>query len=377
MKPPRLKLRKGWWIFFSLATFAWFAPATASAENYTTTGANDYFFSFPEPAVFTAQTSAWQYGIDSMLWFYDSSGNLLAANDDYFGLDSYINVNVGPGTYRLRTGVCCGDPNRWYGTSYTFTTSSSAINTTTTTSTTTPETTTSSTVQATETSPPTSAPQTTTSTSTTTSTTEMPVPESSTSTTSSTSSTSTTVQTTIAPPVVVPVAPPTTEEPVTTTELTTTTVAETTTTTQPPQTTTSSSSSTSTSTSTSTTVESTTTTTVVEEEMTTTTLALEEILEVENLEELTSEQAAEVFSSIDYANVSTEELKAIIEAVQSAPEEVREAFEASVDLFSGDFDEYVPVGSTISVGARRVVVAATAVLFVLPAPVVPSRRQKI
>lgn len=377
MKPPRLKLRKGWWIFFSLATFAWFAPATASAENYTTTGPNDYFFSISEPAVFTAQTSAWQYGIDSMLWFYDSSGNLLAANDDYFGLDSYINVSVEPGTYRLRTSVCCGNPDAWYGTSYTFTTSSSAINTTTTTSTTTPETTTSSTVQANEINPSTSVPQTTTSTSTTTSTTEMPVPESSTSTTSSTSSTSTTVQTTIAPPVVVPVAPPTTEEPVTTTELTTTTVAETTTTTQPPQTTTSSSSSTSTSTSTSTTVESTTTTTVFEEEMTTTTLALEEILEVENLKELTSEQAAEVFSSIDYANVSTEELKAIIEAVQSAPEEVREAFEASVDLFSGDFDEYVPVGSTISVGARRVVVAATAVLFVLPAPVVPSRRQKV
>lgn len=98
---------------------------------------------------------------------------------------------------------------------------------------------------------------------------------------------------------------------------------------------------------------------------------------LEELSTLTGEQAAEVFSSIDYANISTEELKAIIEAVQSAPEEVREAFEASVDLFSGDFDDYVPVGSTISVGARRVVVAATAVLFVLPAPVVPSRRQKV
>ena len=80
-----------------------------------------------------------------MFWLYDSNDGLLAANDDHFGLDSYIAYNVQEsGTYRLRTGVCCGDPNRWYGTSYTIETDSvpTQIPSTTTSSTTTSSTTT-------------------------------------------------------------------------------------------------------------------------------------------------------------------------------------------------------------------------------------------
>lgn len=57
-----------------------------------------------------------------------------------------------------------------------------------------------------------------------------------------------------------------------------------------------------------------------------------------------------------------------------APIEEREEFEATVDIYSGAYDDYVPVGSKISVAERRAVVAATAVLFVLPAPVPVSRR---
>lgn len=58
-----------------------------------------------------------------------------------------------------------------------------------------------------------------------------------------------------------------------------------------------------------------------------------------------------------------------------APIEEREEFEATVDIYSGGYDDYVPVGSKISVAERRVVVAATAVLFVLPAPVPVSNRR--
>lgn len=58
-----------------------------------------------------------------------------------------------------------------------------------------------------------------------------------------------------------------------------------------------------------------------------------------------------------------------------APIEEREEFEAQVDVYSGAYDDYVPVGSKISVAERRVVVAATAVLFVLPAPVPVSNRR--
>lgn len=57
-----------------------------------------------------------------------------------------------------------------------------------------------------------------------------------------------------------------------------------------------------------------------------------------------------------------------------APLEERLEFESKVDIFSGEYDEYVPVGSTISVAQRRTVVAATAVLIMFAPP--PSRMRR-
>ena len=126
----------------------------AKADSFTTTGANDYYFTLEEPQLFTVRAYAQQYGIDSMLWLYDSNNNILVANDDsQYGLDSYISINLDAGVYRLRTGVCCGNPDAWYGTSYDIdvniapsnapeTTTTTTSTTTTTTSTTTSTTTT-------------------------------------------------------------------------------------------------------------------------------------------------------------------------------------------------------------------------------------------
>lgn len=58
----------------------------------------------------------------------------------------------------------------------------------------------------------------------------------------------------------------------------------------------------------------------------------------------------------------------------NASDEEKRAFEQQVDLFSGAYDNYVPLGSKITVAQRRVVVAATAVLFILPTP---STRRRI
>ncbi len=102
-----------------LPLLALFTNARAMAEQVLATSENrDFWFNFTEPSVFKVRTYAQEYGIDSMLWLYDNEGVLVAQNDDFFGLDSWIEVNVSVGTYRLRAGVCCGNPDAWYGQSY-------------------------------------------------------------------------------------------------------------------------------------------------------------------------------------------------------------------------------------------------------------------
>jgi hypothetical protein len=50
-------------------------------------------------------------------------------------------------------------------------------------------------------------------------------------------------------------------------------------------------------------------------------------------------------------------------------------FESKVDLFSGEYDNYVPIGSTITVAQRRTIVAATAVLIMFSPPPTRIRRR--
>ncbi len=83
---------------------------------------------------------------------------------------------------------------------------------------------------------------------------------------------------------------------------------------------------------------------------------------------LTGEIAAQQLLSTDISELSEEEVEELIAAVQEAPVEIRAEFEATVDLFSGTFDDYVPLGSNIDVQTRRVIVAASTMLFVVPAP---------
>ena len=380
---------------WSLIVLSIFPVSSAKAElaTYTVTGANDLWFTYTEPSDFKVRTYAWEYGIDSMLWLYDANGVLLAQNDDFFGLDSWLEVAVQPGSYRLRTGVCCGNPDAWYGTSYTV-----ELNTTPTnipeTTTTWPETTTSttSTTTSTTTAPtttvPVTEPPTTTSTSTTT---EAP-------TTTTTEPTTTTV--TVAPTVtsVTPVLPSVPVEPTTTapslptvptvtpptlppSTTTTTTVVSTSTSTSIPESTSSSTS--------------TTTTTIVpvengpqvseeeildlsDEELTDLVESIEvselteesiaAVFSEEVLNELSEEQIVELIDAIVPEELSDEQALVLSEALTNAPDDVKEEFEAEVDVFGGQFDTYVPTGSAVSVGARRVIVAAAAASFAMPTP---------
>ena len=80
----------------------------------------------------------------------------------------------------------------------------------------------------------------------------------------------------------------------------------------------------------------------------------------EVLSVVTPQQAVEIFESLDVAEISEEQKTAVTEAVQSAPLEVRQAFEETIDIFSDDFGDYVPLGSAVPVDTRRTLIAVAA-----------------
>ena len=396
------------WVALTILGFQSSSPA--KANNFIITEPTDVWFDYSEPTLFIAQT----YMVDGLnsdpqLWLYDEQGILLISNDDYNGLQSYISIEVQPGKYRLRAGTCCWEPDVWRSgggwnlqyelafegaESQQTTTTLQELTPTTQESTTTTEEPTTTSTSTTTTVPPTT-------------TTQLPPTTSTTSTSTSSTSTTTSTSTTI-------VATTTTEIPV---------VPETS---VPPTTSTSSSSTTTTSTSpvTTTTLALVTTTlpplpqpTTTLEIPLTTTIAPEPTpaqgisqevssllnavamlpqaevqAAVENiiqegvsaeeatalatnpavLEAVNATQATEIFDAVVVSELSDTQAEQLVEAVQDAPEEVRAAFEEEINIFGSKFNKYVPIGSNINVGQRKVLIAATGVLFIAPTVSVSS-----
>jgi hypothetical protein len=91
------------------------------------------------------------------------------------------------------------------------------------------------------------------------------------------------------------------------------------------------------------------------------------------LESIDGEQATEIFDAVDISAVTEEEAEQLVAAVQDAPTEVREALESEINVFQGAIDTYIPLGSSVPVGTRRVIIGASA-LAIFCAPVPVSRR---
>jgi hypothetical protein len=72
-------------------------------------------------------------------------------------------------------------------------------------------------------------------------------------------------------------------------------------------------------------------------------------------EPVTAADVATIAESVD--ELSEQQLEALSETLSVAPPEVKEAFENNINVYSGKFDSYVPTGSKIPVGERRVLVA--------------------
>ena len=78
--------------------------------------------------------------------------------------------------------------------------------------------------------------------------------------------------------------------------------------------------------------------------------------------EVTVDAVQDLVNNEEFESLDEETLEVISEVLSAAPDEVKEEFEAEVNVFSGDFDNYIPSGSKISVEDRRVVVAVTATI---------------
>jgi hypothetical protein len=93
-----------------------FLPTQAGASGREViTQPTDFFFSYLEPTQFLAQTyQSDTFESDPQLWLYNAdTGQEIASNDDYLGLQSKIDLQIPAGNYRLRAATCCGDPNAW------------------------------------------------------------------------------------------------------------------------------------------------------------------------------------------------------------------------------------------------------------------------
>jgi len=86
-------------------------------------------------------------------------------------------------------------------------------------------------------------------------------------------------------------------------------------------------------------------------------------------EEVTAEEVIDLVNNDEFESLDSAALEIVSDALSEAPTEVKEEFEEQVNVFSGDFDNYVPSGSTIPVEDRRVVVAVAAVTLAAAAPV--------
>jgi hypothetical protein len=77
------------------------------------------------------------------------------------------------------------------------------------------------------------------------------------------------------------------------------------------------------------------------------------------LESIDTDQAQTIFETIPVGDLTQAEEAALVEAVTNAPEEIKNTFEATIDIYGEGLDDYVPVGSQVDVGSRRTLIAAS------------------
>ena len=101
------------------------------------------------------------------------------------------------------------------------------------------------------------------------------------------------------------------------------------------------------------------------------------VASAEVLTAITGEQAQQLFEQIEPTQLSESMAGVIADSMNNpdVPNEVKEAFEETLNIFGNDgFATYVPLGSSVNVAVRRTIIAGTTILVALPSPA-PARRK--
>jgi hypothetical protein len=101
------------------------------------------------------------------------------------------------------------------------------------------------------------------------------------------------------------------------------------------------------------------------------------VASAEVLTAITGVQAQELFEEIEPTQLSESMASVIADSMNNpdVPDEVKEAFEDTLDIFGNNgFSTYVPLGSNVNVAVRRTIIAGTTILVALPSPA-PARRK--
>lgn len=77
------------------------------------------------------------------------------------------------------------------------------------------------------------------------------------------------------------------------------------------------------------------------------------------LESIDTTQAEAIFETIPVGELTQAEEAALVAAVTDAPQEIKETFEETIDIYGEGLDDYVAVGSQVDVGSRRTLIAAS------------------
>jgi signal recognition particle GTPase len=86
-------------------------------------------------------------------------------------------------------------------------------------------------------------------------------------------------------------------------------------------------------------------------------IVAETLAEPGKLEALSTQEVEQIFEELIVNDLTPEQADELVETLVKAPKKVKKAFEAKVNIFSGEVDDYVPTNQSIPVSERRTLIA--------------------